>query len=110
MARSESMVGGPFRDYAGSHSFFLCTRHKAERAAETMDAILAFHRHAPLARVSEKPIWQKDFFDRQLRTGESYAQKWQYIWQNPIVAKFCSRPEDWPYQGELNVLPWHEPT
>jgi putative transposase len=24
----------------------------------------------------EKPIWQKDFFDRQLRHGESYRQKW----------------------------------
>ena len=61
-------------------------------------------------RAHEKPIWQKDFFDRQLRTGESYRQKWLYIWQNPIVATFCSRPEEWPFQGELNVLPWHEPT
>jgi REP element-mobilizing transposase RayT len=60
-------------------------------------------------RENEKPIWQKDFFDRQLRTGESYSQKWLYIWQNPIVAKFCSRPENWPWQGELNVLRWHEP-
>lgn len=57
----------------------------------------------------EKPIWQKDFFDRQLRSGESYREKWPYIWQNPIVARFCSRPEDWPWQGELNVLQWHEP-
>lgn len=64
-------------------------------------------RHWP--RENEKPIWQKDFFDRQLRSGESYSQKWLYIWQNPIVAKFCSRPEDWPWQGEMNVLQWHEP-
>lgn len=60
-------------------------------------------------RPDEKPIWQKDFFDRQLRTGESYRQKWLYLWENPIVAKFCSCPEDWPWQGELNVLQWHEP-
>jgi putative transposase len=64
-------------------------------------------RHWP--RANEKPIWQKDFFDRQLRSGESYSQKWLYIWQNPIVAKFCSRPGAWPWQGELNALPWHEP-
>ena len=64
-------------------------------------------RHWP--RENEKPIWQKDFFDRQLRTGESYSQKWLYIWQNPMVAEICSRPGDWPHQGELNVLQWHEP-
>ena len=60
-------------------------------------------------RANEKPIWQKDFFDRQLRSGESYSQKWLYLWQNPVVARFCSRPEDWPWQGELNVLSWHDP-
>jgi putative transposase len=64
-------------------------------------------RHWP--RPDEKPIWQKDFFDRQLRSGESYRQKWLYLWQNPVVAKFCGRPEDWPWQGEANVLRWHEP-
>lgn len=56
----------------------------------------------------EKPIWQKDFFDRQLRTGESYHEKWLYVWENPIKGGLVRRPEDWPYQGELNVLPWHE--
>jgi hypothetical protein len=56
----------------------------------------------------EKPIWQRDFFDRQLRTGESYHQKRLYLWENPIKAGLVRQPEDWPYQGELNVLEWHE--
>ena len=56
----------------------------------------------------EKPIWQKDFFDRQLRNGDSYHQKWLYLWENPIKEGLVKRPEDWPYQGEMNVLPWHE--
>ena len=56
----------------------------------------------------EKPIWQRDFFDRQLRSGESYHQKWLYLWENPIKAGLVRGPEDWPYQGELNVLEWHE--
>ena len=59
--------------------------------------------------LEEKPIWQKDFFDRQLRSGDSYRQKWQYPLQNPVEAKLVARWEDWPYQGELNVLQWHEP-
>ncbi|SPE60947.1 conserved hypothetical protein [Verrucomicrobia bacterium] len=56
----------------------------------------------------ETPIWQRDFFDRRLRSGESYRQKWLYLWENPIKAGMVTRPEDWPYQGEMNVLSWHE--
>lgn len=57
---------------------------------------------------AEKPIWQKDFFDRQLRSGESYREKWLYLWENPIERGLVRRPEDWPYQGEMNELPWHD--
>jgi putative transposase len=57
----------------------------------------------------EKPVWQKDFFDRQLRHGESYRQKWLYLWENPIKDGLVKGPEDWPFQGELNTLAWHEP-
>ena len=58
---------------------------------------------------AEKPIWQKDFFDRQLRHGESYHQKWLYLWENPIKDRLVNRPDDWAFQGELNTLIWHEP-
>jgi len=47
----------------------------------------------------EKPIWQRDFFDRQLRSGESYHQKWLYLWENPIKAGLVRGPEDWPLPG-----------
>jgi putative transposase len=56
----------------------------------------------------EHPIWQKDFFDRQLRTGESYHEKWLYVFHNPVRAGLVANPEAWPYQGELNPLIWHE--
>ena len=59
--------------------------------------------------LSEKPIWQRDFFDRRLRNGESYQQQWLYLWENPIKEGLVERPEDWPHQGEMNVLAWHEP-
>jgi putative transposase len=63
-------------------------------------------RHWP--RSQEKPIWQRDFFDRQLRSSECYAEKWMYVWENPVRAKLVSRPNDWPWKGELNILQWHE--
>jgi putative transposase len=88
--------------------FFCAPSQEAARLKQWMQFWRATAtRRWPFA--DEKPIWQKDFFDRQLRHGESYRQKWLYIWQNPVVAKICSRPEDWPWQGELNNLSWHEP-
>ena len=59
--------------------------------------------------TNEKPIWQKDFFDRQLRSGDSYSQKWLYLWENPIASGLVKEPSDWSFQGELNVLQWAEP-
>jgi REP element-mobilizing transposase RayT len=58
---------------------------------------------------AQKPLWQKDYFDRQLRSGESYVETWDYIWNNPVRAGLVTSPQDWPYQGELNVLLWREP-
>ena len=64
-------------------------------------------RHWPFSR--EKSIWQKGFFDRQLRHQESYHEKWNYVIENPVRAGLVRNAEDWPYQGELNVLRWSEP-
>ena len=54
------------------------------------------------------PLWQRDFWDRQLRSGESYSQKWEYVRNNPVRHGYVCRSEDWLYQGELNVLEWHD--
>ena len=58
--------------------------------------------------VRNPPLWQRDCWDRQLRTGESYAQKWEYVRNNPVRKGLVANADDWLYQGELNVLEWHE--
>jgi putative transposase len=50
------------------------------------------------------PIWQADYFDRFLRSRESYRDKWDYVALNPVRKKLCERPEDWPWKGRLNVF------
>ena len=61
-------------------------------------------RHWP--RRCDAPVWQRYFWDTQLRRGESYDEKWDYVVANPVRAGLVSRVEDWPYQGELNELRW----
>ena len=56
----------------------------------------------------QHPIWQIDGWDTQLRRGESYSAKWEYVRNNPVRHGLVARAEDWPYQGEMNVLQWHD--
>ncbi|PYJ59756.1 MAG: hypothetical protein DME74_11770 [Verrucomicrobia bacterium] len=61
-----------------------------------------------MATSKSVAAWQRDFWDRQLRRGESYAEKWKYVENNPVRHGHVQRAEDWLYQGELNVLHWHD--
>jgi REP element-mobilizing transposase RayT len=55
---------------------------------------------------NEQPIWQKSYWDTELRRGQSYDQKWRYVRQNPTRKGLAATEEEWLYQGELNVLNW----
>ena len=57
----------------------------------------------------EQPIWQDDFWDTQLRDGESYSGKWEYVRNNPVRHQLVQRAEDWPWAGEIHSLGWYEP-
>ena len=59
-------------------------------------------------RPEEQPVWQKSFWDTQLRRGDGYGNKWEYVRQNPVRHGLVTTTEDWPYWGELNVLEWHD--
>ncbi len=54
----------------------------------------------------EETVWQRDFWDTQLRRHESYSGKWEYTRMNPVRAGLVKTSEEWPYQGELNQLQW----
>jgi REP element-mobilizing transposase RayT len=48
------------------------------------------------------PLWQREFFDHVLRTGESRGEKWHYMRENPVRAGLVARAEDWPYAGVID--------
>lgn len=50
--------------------------------------------------------WLPDCWDTQVRSGEHYHQKWDYILQNPVRQGLVTVPSDWPWQGILNDLRW----
>lgn len=57
-------------------------------------------------RPEDAPIWQRHFWDTQLRRGENYTEKWDYVMENPVRAGLVARAADWPYAGVLHELRW----
>jgi len=57
-------------------------------------------------KTGAEPFWQRDYWDTQLRTGDSYEAKWDYVRHNPVRHGLVASADDWPYQGELNILDW----
>ena len=64
------------------------------------------HAHGRIVHI---PILATRVWDRLLPRSESYAEKWQYVSNNPVRHSYVGRAANWPYQGELNVLEWHDP-
>ncbi len=56
----------------------------------------------------DAPHWQRGFFDHLLRSGESYSQKWDYVRENPVRSGLVTKPEDWPYAGEICDLEYRK--
>ncbi len=56
---------------------------------------------------NQSPHWQKGYFDHLVRSEQSYEEKWLYVRENPIRKGLTAEANDWPYQGEVNPLPFN---
>ena len=55
-------------------------------------------------QMATAPVWQTEFFDHVLRSAKSYAEKWDYVQENPVRAGLVSSAEAWPFAGECEPL------
>ena len=51
-------------------------------------------------------VFQRDCWDTQLRRGENYREKWDYVRNNPVRCGLVRCVEQWPYWGVVNDLVW----
>jgi REP element-mobilizing transposase RayT len=52
----------------------------------------------------DPPIWQRDYFDRYLRSEDTYSEKWDYVERNAVRAGLVMNVEDWPHRGIIHDL------
>ena len=50
------------------------------------------------------PLWQKDYFDRFLRSADIYSEKWDYVVANPARKGLVGSPNEWPWRGVMEDL------
>ncbi|OGV45652.1 MAG: hypothetical protein A2X46_15000 [Lentisphaerae bacterium GWF2_57_35] len=75
-------------------------------AAKTMKAWVKMWKSVSSRKMAhalgiEASIWQADYFDRYLRNGDSYSDKWQYVELNPVRAGLVETADQWPYKGRI---------
>jgi putative transposase len=57
------------------------------------------------AALGIKPsIWQPEYFDRYLRSSESYSEKWHYVEQDAVGMGLVETTGAWPYRGTIHDL------
>ena len=71
-----------------------------------LDRVLLSIGSEPATRAGQKlcSFWQPGFNDHLLRSDESYAAKWEYVFQNPVRARLVRCAEEWPYAGEITRI------
>lgn len=42
-------------------------------------------------------VWQREYFDRFIRTESHYFNTLKYIHENPVVANLCRTPEEYTW-------------
>jgi putative DNA methylase len=48
---------------------------------------------------SKGKVWQEESFDHLVRHEKAFAEFVAYTENNPVVARLCERPEDWPFSS-----------
>jgi putative transposase len=46
-----------------------------------------------------QPFWQDESFDHWVRDAGEFARTKTYIENNPVKARLCAKPEDWPWSS-----------
>ena len=65
---------------------------------------IAFGKDRFTRRLPDLGAFQRGSFHHRLRDSESYAQKWQYVRENPVRAGLVASADDWPYHGRVHTI------
>jgi REP element-mobilizing transposase RayT len=90
------------------HIHFFCCPANRETPFKIWQQFWRAHVTRQWPRLDEKPIWQKDDWDTQIRFHDAFTEKWHYVRHNPVRQGLVKIADEWPYQGEVFPFVWLE--
>jgi REP element-mobilizing transposase RayT len=83
-----------------NHIHLLMTRLDVLELAEIMQSFKSLTSHKANQTLRRKgQFWLEDYFDRYIRNAEHFMKTVRYIENNPVKARLCKRPADWPFSS-----------
>ena len=68
--------------------------------SEIMKSFKSYTSHEANRILSQHgQFWIEDYFDRYIRDEKHFVSAIAYIENNPVKARLCKKPEDWPFSS-----------
>lgn len=83
-----------------NHGHILFTPLEKKPVSDIMHSIKSYTAHFANKLLERKGrFWAKEYFDRYIRDQRHFANTITYIENNPVKAKLCKSPDEWPYNS-----------
>ena len=83
-----------------NHEHSLMTRFENTDLETIMQAHKSFTAHEANKLLQRKgSFWMAEYYDREIRNEEHFFRALRYIENNPVKARLCAKPSDWPFSS-----------
>jgi putative DNA methylase len=78
----------------------LMTRFESYELKNILHSLKSYTAHEANKLLNRRgQFWIEDYFDRYMRNHEHFRKTVQYIEHNPVKARLCEKPSDWPFSS-----------
>ena len=83
-----------------NHVHSLMTRFENYELKDILHSLKSYTAHEANKLLNRKgQFWIEDYFDRYMRNQDHFRKTVQYIENNPVKARLCEKPSDWPFSS-----------
>jgi REP element-mobilizing transposase RayT len=87
-----------------NHTHSLLLRFEDKHIEDIVDAHKGYTAHKANEYLNRsRQFWMEDYFDRFIRNEEHYWNTVGYIENNPVKARLCKEPGDWPFSSFVST-------
>jgi putative transposase len=103
-ALEHARIGYRFRVYGfvvmPEHVHLLLSEPERATLAQAIQSLkIASAKRTASSRKPGAPLWQKRYYDRNIRDHDEFVEKLDYIHENPVKRNLCAHPEDWGWSS-----------